>query len=80
MYFITSDLYVLDTDHTNYAIVYSCRSLYFVEPFKLAWVLTRKPVITEEERAIYYQRAEILFQKINVKMSDLKPIVQDCDE
>jgi lipocalin len=79
MWFITSDLNILETDHTNYAIVYSCRSLYITEPFKLAWVLTRRPVISEEERAFYYQRAEALFQKIDVKMSDLETIVQDCE-
>lgn len=80
MYFIRSDLYVLDTDYTNYAIVYSCRSLFITKPFKLAWVLTRKPVISEEERAALYNKAEALFQPIEVKLSDMKSIVQDCDD
>lgn len=78
MYFIASNLNILDTDYTSYAIAYSCRNLYITDPFRMAWILTRNPNLTEEEKVGLYQKAEALFKTADIEIKDLKSVEQDC--
>ena len=76
----SAEFNVLDTDYSSYAIVYSCKNLYVVDPWRFAWILTRKANPTEEEKLSLYSKAEALFKSADISISDLKPVLQDCPD
>lgn len=80
MFLVSAELNVLDTDYSTYAIVYSCRDLYITNPLRIAWVLTRKPVLTEEEKKVIYAKAAPLFKSAQIELSELEPVIQDCKD
>jgi lipocalin len=80
MFFLTAEFNVLDTDYTNYAIVYSCKNLYVTDPYRFAWILTRRPTLTTQEKKAIYAKAEALFKTAEIDITELDEIIQDCKD
>ena len=80
MTFVSADLNVLDTDYTSYSIVYSCTNHWFIDATKWATILTRKANLTQEEKEDIFTKAEGFFKKAEIDITDLIPMIQDCDE
>ena len=55
--FRTGDYQIIDTDYTNFAVVYGCKNYFFLFKFEQVWAMTRTPtpsgsVISSYEQVI----------------------------
>ncbi|XP_024135938.1 apolipoprotein D [Oryzias melastigma] len=68
--------WVLATDYSSHAVVYSCMDFYHVFHVEYAWIFSRSPSLTPE----VLQRCREVLEEEGVKTSRLQEVDQDCME
>ncbi|KAL2085260.1 hypothetical protein ACEWY4_018580 [Coilia grayii] len=72
-----SPYWILSTDYTSMAVVYSCTDVMRVFHIDYAWILGRSRILPPE----HVFRAKELFYRDNIDISTMKPTDQsDCDK
>jgi len=64
--FPKQNYWVIDSDYTNYAVVWSCAEFY-LNHYQLIWIFSRKSTLRPEYRFKAYQA----LQKVGLKLEDL---------
>uniref|UniRef100_A0A646QED8 Apolipoprotein D n=1 Tax=Hemiscolopendra marginata TaxID=943146 RepID=A0A646QED8_9MYRI len=54
----SSNYWVLDTDYTNYSVVWSCSNYLGIFHTQFAWILSRKRVLDEDTRIKIYSKLD----------------------
>lgn len=67
--------WVLDTDYTNYALVYSCSTPFNLFRTESAWILTRAAAVSDAVQ----QDIEKAISKANVNRRSFQKTAQDCE-
>lgn len=68
--------WVLETNYTDYSIVYSCTNVLHLFHFDFAWILARSPSLPAET----VQHAKQLLTDEGIDISEMTPTYQNCKD